>query len=120
EAMEAYDLSAYDGVLAFGKVLRDLYLSQGLARRAWTWHEAADTRLFHPHPEIHKVGDLVWIGNWGDDERVAELHEFLIDPVKELGLKACVYGVRYPQHARDALARAGIDYKGWLPNFQAP
>jgi spore maturation protein CgeB len=28
--------------------------------------------------------------------------------------------VRYPQHARDALARAGIGYAGWLPNHQAP
>ena len=27
-------------------------------------------------------GELVWIGNWGDDERTAELHEFLLDPVE--------------------------------------
>ena len=26
-------------------------------------------------------GDLVWIGNWGDGERTAELREFLIEPV---------------------------------------
>ncbi len=25
-----------------------LYLERGWASRAWTWHEAADTRLFHP------------------------------------------------------------------------
>ena len=50
-----------------------------------------------------KEGDLVWIGNWGDDERTAELHEFLIQPVKELGLKARIHGVRYPEHARQAL-----------------
>jgi spore maturation protein CgeB len=61
---------------------------------------------------------VVWIGNWGDDERTAELHEFLIEPVKALGLKARVYGVRYPEEAKSALAEAGIEYGGWLPNFE--
>ena len=119
-AMAEYDLSHYDGVLAFGEVLRELYISRKIARRAWTWHEAADIRHFHPKPDVPKDGDLVWIGNWGDDERAAELHEFLIEPVRRLGLRAAVYGVRYPEQARVALAAAGIEYKGWIPNFQVP
>ncbi|MGH9769150.1 MAG: hypothetical protein ACREAB_17115, partial [Blastocatellia bacterium] len=44
----AYDLSNYDGVLAFGAALRDLYLSRGWAERAWAWREAADIRMFYP------------------------------------------------------------------------
>ncbi len=120
DSMAAYDLSHYDGVLAFGGVIRDLYLSEGWAKRAWTWHEAADTRVFHPIPGTPKTGDLVWIGNWGDDERTAELHEFMLGPVKALGLIATVYGVRYPPEAQRALADAGIAYGGWLPNHQAP
>lgn len=120
DSMNAYDLSNYDGVLAFGSVLRDLYLSRKITPRAWAWHEAADTRRFYPRQEMEKEGDVVWIGNWGDEERTAELHEFLIDPVHSLGLKATVYGVRYPASARAALARAGISYKGWLPNFRVP
>ncbi|RYG23262.1 glycosyltransferase [bacterium] len=119
-SMAAYDLSNYDGVLAFGTVIRDLYLSRGWAKRAWTWHEAADPRVFHPMPEVEKEGDLVWVGNWGDEERTAELHEFLLEPVKELGLKAEVYGVRYPDHALKALADAGIEYGGSLANYDAP
>lgn len=118
--MAAYDLTHYDGVLAFGGVIRDLYLSEGWARQSWTWHEAADTRVFHPLPGVEKTGDLVWVGNWGDDERTAELHEFLLGPVKALGLRARVQGVRYPQAAKEALAEAGIDYGGWLPNYAAP
>lgn len=118
--MARYDLSNYDGVLAYGRVLRDLYLSKGLSRRAWVWHEAADVRRFHPKPGTPQDGDLVWIGNWGDEERTAELHEYLIEPVRALGLRAAVYGVRYPSAARVALARAGIEYRGWLPNFQVP
>jgi spore maturation protein CgeB len=62
----------------------------------------------------------VWVGNWGDEERTAELHEFLLGPVKALGLKARVHGVRYPDHAKASLADAGIAYAGWLPNFAAP
>src|SRR5207244_1912380 len=43
-----------------------------------------------------------------------------IAPVREQGLRAAVYGVRYPERARRALARAGIEYRGFLPNFEAP
>src|SRR5947199_204463 len=83
------------GVLAYGKVIRDIYLSRGWAKNAWVWHEAADVRVFHPRPHDIPDGDVVWIGNWGDDERSAELREFLIDPVRDLRLTARAYGVRY-------------------------
>ena len=143
--MAAYDLSGYDGVLAFGNIIRDLYLSEGWTHSAWTWHEAADARVFHPKrgkgqgirdkdtPPVASdsslpltpyplslSGDLVWIGNWGDEERTAELHEYLLNPVKALGIRARVYGVRYPQHAFRALADAGVEYGGGLPNHEAP
>lgn len=120
ESMKSYDLSAYDGVLAFGRVIRDIYLKEGWAKNAWTWHEAADTRVFKPMPSAGYEGDMVWVGNWGDDERTKELLEFIIQPVKELKLKAKIYGVRYPAHAIKALEDAGIEYGGWLPNFKAP
>ncbi len=115
-----YDLAHYDGVLAFGRVLRDLYLDRGWAVRAWTWHEAADTRVFQPLDGRAVEGDVVWIGNWGDGERAAEIQEFLAGPVQSAGLRACVYGVRYPREAVDMLAAAGIEYRGWLPNYRAP
>jgi spore maturation protein CgeB len=118
--MQKFDLTHYDGVLAYGRVLRDRYLASGMVSQAWTWHEAADTRHFHPLPERPCEGDLVWIGNWGDEERAGELREFLLEPVKALGLKARVYGVRYPEEALALLADAGIEYGGWLPNFEVP
>ena len=120
DAMAGYDLAHYDGVLAFGAAVREVYLREGWAQRAWTWHEAADHRLFRPQPDEPREGDLVWVGNWGDDERTDELREFLIDPVHELGLRARIHGVRYPEAARTALADAGIEYAGWLPNYEAP
>ena len=130
-AMASYDLRDYDGVLAFGEVIRRIYLERGWSRRAWTWHEAADTRVFRPLPggDDDKgdrggtggaTGDLAWIGNWGDDERAQELQEFLLDPVSRLRLDALVHGVRYPALAKARLAAAGIVYGGWLPNYRAP
>jgi spore maturation protein CgeB len=119
-AMEAYDLESYDGVLAFGDVIRERYIQHGWSRRAWTWHEAADTRIFQPIQGAERHGDLVWIGNWGDGERSTELQEFLIDPVRQLSLSARVHGVRYPAHAIDRLRESEIEYGGWLPNYRVP
>ena len=120
EDMAQFDLREYDGVLAFGEVVRRLYLDRGWTERAWTWHEAADVRVFHPLDGAPRTGDLVWIGNWGDGERTAELHEYLLDPVQRLGLGAVVHGVRYPASAKSALADAGIRYGGWIANHRAP
>jgi spore maturation protein CgeB len=118
--MARYDLRHYDGVLAFGRVIRDLYLERSWTERAWTWHEAADVATFSPLEGVARRGDLVWIGNWGDGERTAELHEHLLDPVRRLGLQAQAYGVRYPREAVEALRRAGIRYGGWRANHRAP
>ncbi len=122
QSMARFDLVNYDGVLAYGAALRELYQQGGRVQRAWTWHEAADTRVFHPlsSPAAAGAGDVVWIGNWGDGERTAELETFLIEPIKELSLHARVYGVRYPDTAQQTLAAAGIEYGGWQPNFEVP
>jgi spore maturation protein CgeB len=114
------DIEGYDAVLAFGEALREIYLKRGWARRAFTWHEAADTALFHPLPSFGKDVDLVWIGNWGDDERSRELETFLINPATRLRLRTRIHGVRYPTHARDLLAARRIKYAGWLPNHRVP
>ena len=39
--------------------------------------------------------------------------------MRELNLRARVYGVRYPEHAVESLRAANIDYGGWLPNWRA-
>jgi spore maturation protein CgeB len=118
--MARYDLSGFDGVLAFGAAIAQIYKERGWAERVWVWHEAADTRVFRPHPRIKQDGQLVWIGNWGDGERATELEEFLLGPARELGLRGRVHGVRYPEEALASLRRAGLEYGGWLPNARAP
>jgi spore maturation protein CgeB len=118
--MTGYDLRHYDGVLAFGQTIRDLYLTKGWAQRVWVWHEAADTRIFHPISDLPREGEVVWIGNWGDGERATELHEFLFDPIVEDHLCTNVYGVRYPKQVLARLQEHGIAYRGWLENFRVP
>lgn len=115
-----YRLQSYDAVLAFGEAVRAQYLRQGWGRRVFVWHEAADTRKFVPIESTAKCSDLVWIGNFGDDERTAELEEFLVEPIKRLGISANVYGVRYPDAVRATLEASGISYGGYLPNWEVP
>jgi spore maturation protein CgeB len=118
----AHDLAGYDGVLAFGCALRDIYLDRSLIQRAWVWHEAADVRLFHPpqeRAERERACALAFVGNWAD-ERAAELREFVIDPVAELGIPSAFYGVGYPDSAKKQLASARARYEGWLANFRVP
>ncbi|WP_375408810.1 glycosyltransferase [uncultured Methylobacterium sp.] len=120
EAMRRYDLSGYDGVLAFGETLAGIYRGWGWGRRVFVWHEAADTHLFRPPEHEGERAGLVWIGNWGDGERSAELETFLFAPARRSGLPLDVYGVRYPEAALATLARYGARYHGWAPNAGAP
>jgi spore maturation protein CgeB len=120
DAIRAFDLSGYDGVLAFGETLSEVYRRWGWGDRVWTWHEAADTRLFHPPVEEQPREGLVWVGNWGDGERTAEIEEFLLAPAATAKLPLDIYGVRYPEAARTLLARYGARYHGWAPNAGAP
>jgi spore maturation protein CgeB len=114
------ELSRYDAVLAFGSVLRDLYLANGWCERAFVWHEAADVRVFRPQPDRRPKKDVVFIGNWVDDERTASLREFLFAPARRLGFSSRVHGVRYPETERAELAKLGVEYGGFLPNFLVP
>src|SRR4051794_32118155 len=86
DAIRAFDLSGYDGVLAFGETLAKVYRRWGWGRRVFVWHEAADVTLFHPPANERERQGVVWIGNWGDGERTAELEDFLLAPTAAAGL----------------------------------
>lgn len=120
EAIGAFELSDYDGVLAFGDSLAAVYRRWGWGERVFVWHEAADTALFRPPAQEETREGLVWIGNWGDGERTAELETYLFAPAQAAGLPLEIYGVRYPEEALATLARYGVAWRGWLPNARAP
>ena len=120
QAIRAFDLAGYDGVLAFGEALSEVYRGWGWGRRVWTWHEAADIRRFHPPTVEGERAGLGWIGNWGDGERTAELETFLFEPAQAAGLLLDIYGVRYPAEGLAMLARYDVAYHGWVANAAAP
>ena len=115
-----FDLQAFDGVLAFGDVLREVYRARFGVERAWTFHEAADHLRFRPL-DRPKEQDVVWIGNWGDEERTEELRAFWLDAARALPeLRFVAHGVRYPEYALAELADAGVEFRGWAPSVQVP
>jgi len=120
DAIRTFDLNGYDGVLAFGETLAEVYRRWGWGDRVFVWHEAADITLFKPPLAERERSGLVWIGNWGDGERTTELEEYLMAPAQAAGLPLDVYGVRYPAAAIAMLLRHQANYRGWLPNARAP
>lgn len=117
-----FRLDLFDGVLAFGEAIRKIYVEGFGIARAWTFHEAADVDKFK-RLQARKAMQLVWVGNWGDDERTRELQEFLIDPASRViaaGGRVAVHGVRYPDSALNQLEQAGVEFRGYLPNLKAP
>ena len=120
EAIAQFELAAYDGVLAFGDVLRDVYRERFGVERAWTFHEAADVVRFRPL-EREKTQDVVWIGNWGDEERTQELRDFWLGAARRWPeLEFVAHGVRYPEYALAELAEAGVEFRGWAPSVRVP
>ena len=121
EQIERQGVNRFDGILAFGEVLRTIYRERFGLANVWTLHEAADTAVFTPNTANATQQDVVWIGNWGDEERSAEIREFLLEPATAMrDVSFTIYGVRYPTAAQAELSHAGVRYGGYLPNLQAP
>lgn len=121
EQIRSFGTDRFDGVLAFGDALSSIYRDVFGIRRVWTLHEAADITIFHPPGPGEKTADVIWIGNWGDDERSREIREFFLCPAARLrDRKFVIHGVRYPEDALNALRDAGVTYRGYLPNLDAP
>ncbi|HEX7118114.1 MAG TPA: glycosyltransferase [Longimicrobiales bacterium] len=115
-----FNLRHYDGVLAYGDSLAEVYRRDFGMPRVWTFHEAADTTVFRPL-EAEKTDDVIWIGNWGDDERTREIREYLIGSAYHLReLRFAVHGVRYPERALGEMREAGIEFRGWIANYRVP
>src|SRR3712207_7127131 len=63
-----------------------------------------------PYTTLFRSEGLVWIGNWGDEERSAELEEFLLRPAWVVGLPLDIHGVRDRKSTRLNSSHANISY----------
>lgn len=128
DQIRLFGLDRFDGVLAFGDALRRIYRESFNLTQVWTLHEAADVTMFHPIPDSDRINrdadktdGIVWIGNWGDEERTAEISTYFLAPALHFPRNTfTAYGVRYPEEARLALQNAGVEYGGYLPNLDGP
>lgn len=118
--LRRFNLAAFDGVLAAGEVIRQAYLERGWENRVWTWHEAADTRTFMPHPGATRGSDLVWVGDRHDLGVSQELGTLVLEPARRLGLTGVIHGESYPWRARVAIQRSGLRYGGPLAPHLVP
>ena len=116
----AMGLESYAAVLAYGPTIADIYNSTVSGPEVLLYHEGADTELFRPLVRP-KSCDVVFVGNWGDDDRNRTTWQYLIEPSRAASdLRFSLFGVRYPPEVLLALRQSGIDWKGWLPNYRAP
>ena len=120
EYRSSLGLEAYTGILAFSPSLAERYRLLGFDRVS-VLHEAADVTVFSPL-DVPKVTDVVFVGNYGDGDRSAELEDYVFTPRLSMpDLTYAVYGVRYPEKVLARLNNGlDIDYGGWVPNVLVP
>jgi len=121
EAMRTLQLENYDAVLSFSPAITEIYRRDFALPRVYTVHEAADPDLFRPIA-LPKEQDVVFIGNWGDNDRNETLERYLLEPSNLLpDLRFAIYGVRYGAALLERFAREyRVRYRGWVANYRAP
>jgi len=118
--LRRFNLAGFDGVLGACEAITQSYRERGWESRAFTWHEAADTNRFAPHPGVSRYCDLVWIGDRHDLGVSQELGALVLEPARRLGLSGVIHGDQYPWRARLAIQRSGLRYGGPLAEHLVP
>lgn len=120
QRFDSMGLESYSAVLAYGPTIASIYRSRLSGPRVLVFHEGADADLFRPL-DRPKRSDVVFVGNWGDDDRDGATWRYLIEPSRRApDLRFSLYGVRYPAEVLAAMRECGICWNGWLPNYLAP
>lgn len=120
EYRDRLGLEQFNQILAFSPSVAERYRLLGFDNVS-VLHEAADTTVFTPL-DVPRTTDVVFVGNYGDGDRSAELEDYVFAPRANLpDLRYAIYGVRYPEHVVARL-NDGLDisFRGWLPNVEVP
>ncbi len=115
--MRGYDLSAYDGVLAFGEALARRLSGLGLGRPGLRLARSGG------HQPVPPAGRADAAGRAGLDRQLGRRRAHRRNwkssccaPARDAGLPLDIHGVRYPDEARAMLGRYGARYRGWVAN----
>lgn len=126
------DLHRYDGILAYSPSLAELYTCEyGLdPAQVHIFHEAADVDWFKPLAAEDVLrdratippADVVFIGNWGDDDRNEIMEDYFVAPAVALPqYRWSLYGARYPEAVLRMLHKdTPVAFQGWVPNYRTP
>jgi spore maturation protein CgeB len=118
--LRSLGLESYSAILAYGPSIADIYRSALPGREVVVFHEGADTDLFRPLDRV-KRHDVLFIGNWGDEDRNETTIRYFIEPGREMSdLSFALFGVRYPDMVLQAIRQSGLHWGGWLANYSAP
>jgi hypothetical protein len=119
DSMAAYDLRHYDGVLAFGSVIRDLYRAKG-----WAAAPGPGTRRPTRACSIRcrdaarrRPGLDRQLGRRRTHRRTARVPA---GPVKAAAPEGASMACATPTACARGTERRGHPYGGWLPNYKAP
>ena len=121
DSMAAYDLRHYDGVLAFGDVIRDLYLRAGLGRARL---DLARGRRHARVPPAARRGRAraTWCGS-ATGATTSAPRSCTSSCSTRCASSACARACTACATRSTRCARSptpGIEYGGWLPNYDAP
>lgn len=119
EYLKEVDIASFDLILTSCQMTADAYLKKKLSKNVFVLHEAIDQKVFQPRRST-PLGQLVWVAPATELDISDELKEYLIQPVKDLRIKARVYAPRITKQAKKLLTEAGIEYGGWLPSLKTP
>lgn len=118
--VEESNLSLYDLILVNSQYLFDAYSQIPGFNSVKKLCYGIDTEVFYPRKSAKEEAVAVLNMDWFDDSQTEKIEEFFIKPVRDLRVKAAVYGSRYPRNIKKLLGDNSIDYKGWLPSFKLP
>ncbi|HUS14714.1 MAG TPA: glycosyltransferase [Chloroflexia bacterium] len=121
DTMRALGVEQYGAVLSFSPSITEIYQRDFGLPHVYTVHEAADAALFRPL-DRPKQQDVVFIGNWGDQDRNAQMRDYFLEPSAALpNLRFSLYGVRYDEAIRAQMRDPyHVDYRGWAANYHTP
>ncbi|TRO87661.1 glycosyltransferase [Glycocaulis profundi] len=108
ELCSPLEAEGFDGVLAACGTLADAYARQGWGRRVLRWAPGADTRAFAPLSPPCTDADVLVLGHWGPRRLQADFIRWVLDPLRQAGVRATVTGSGYPLPLQERLQTMGI------------
>lgn len=119
EELRTAGVDCYSRILVLAESVERAYVKRSLATRITVFPEAVDEKHFKRSTTRSGSGAVVWIGNYGNDERGESLVLALTGSAGH-DLRVECYGAGFPPYVVDRLLLASVRFRGWIPNTHVP